>query len=193
MWTWLPLSISEGLVPAGLGLGPHHNLGPTSLSTPCLHLGGEVPRVDRNGAGPGGETEQGQGCLGGPWSRELILVKPPPSWALVSSLSKQSHRTHFSGSFSWKQGERGQALPSTQTAGCSSAPSLFPLYSSPGSPWRPPLSASLGSRRVSREIERSSPGKRIPTSLGRLTLEKGYPRQPASGPGSGFSSDRSEK
>lgn len=142
---------------------------------------------------PRGETEQGQGCLGGPWSRELILVKPPPSWALVSSLSKQSHRTHFSGSFSWKQGERGQALPSTQTAGCSSAPSLFPLYSSPGSPWRPPLSASLGSRRVSREIERSSPGKRIPTSLGRLTLEKGYPRQPASGPGSGFSSDRSEK
>ena len=90
-----------------------------------------MPRVDRNGAGPGGTQSQGRGCLGGPWSRELILVKPPPSWALISSLPKQSHRTRLSRSFSWKQGERGQALPSMQTAECRFCPvSLSPLFKS---------------------------------------------------------------
>lgn len=83
--------------------------------------------------------------------------------------------------------------PPCRQRSADSAPSLFPLYSSPGSPWRPPLSASIGSRRISREIERSPPGKMIPASLGTLTLGRGYPRQPASGPGSGSSSDRSEK
>lgn len=80
---------------------------------------------------PRGETEPGQGVSGRPWSRELILVKPPHSWASISSLSQQSHRTHLSGSFSWKQGERGQALPSRQTAECRFCPvSLSPLFKS---------------------------------------------------------------
>lgn len=141
VWTWLPLSMSEGQVPAGLGSGPHRDSVPraASLSTRRLLLGGEVR--------PQGRQSQGQGSSGRPRSRELVLVKPPPSWASVSSFSKQSHRTQLSGSFSWKQGARGRPSPACRqrraALPCLSFPSTE-VSVLPGDPLSLPLSVQEG-------------------------------------------------
>lgn len=142
---------------------------------------------------PRGETETWQGVFG----RPLEQRAHPGQASTLLGLSLLPSQTESQNTSFWKLlVETGRAWPGPALhtdSGVQLCPvSLSPLFKSWFSLETPSLCLSRLKKGFQRDRE-VAPGKRIPTSLGTLTLGRGYPRQPASGPGSGSSSDRSEK
>lgn len=149
---------------------------------------------ERGSGGPAGADQrlwEVPGARAHPLACTTALAKCPPSWASVSSLSKWANGAYPAGSFSQKLQRAWQARPLGKwwSPVLLSFPQLFkPLVS-----LHTTLSASLGSGRVFREIERRSTwGSNDPPET-HSGEEKGIPGQPPSESVSGPDGDRLEK